>query len=291
MAYRSGVSSKTVLSWVNYFGEHTKSPIEIAQELKPRWSGILGVDGKPIKISGTEAVLLIAVDIGTMDAFFFDLVAAEDEENALKFFRIIKEVFKYPVQAVVSDLGKGRVFVNLVERIFPYVPHQACVIHFSRYVDIKLPKSKKSKYHQLNEYLRQHINHILFTQCYNDADELLIRLRNIEHLFGAKYHHEIIKSLRNNFDLLTTHFFHPELPRDNNVVENIIKQLNSKLYHMHGFKKMENAYNFLKLWFCAYRIRLFTSSSYPHRNGQCPLSLAGVKTSSLDWLRFSQRKI
>jgi transposase-like protein len=214
---------------MTHFGQNAKSPIEIARELQPHWSGILGVDGKPLKISGTEFAVLIAVDIGTNDPFFFQLAEAENSEEAEKFFLIIKEVFNYPVEAIVSDFGKGKVFIDLVQRIFPNVPHQTCVIHFSRYVDMKLPKSKKSAYHQQNELLRDYINSILFATNYNDAEELLTRLENIEYLFGAKYHKAIIKSLRKHFKLLTAHFFHPELPRDTNTVENIVKGLSDSI--------------------------------------------------------------
>jgi transposase-like protein len=290
VADRIGVSAPAILNWVNKFGQNAKSPIEIAQQLHPQWSGILGVDGKAVKISGTEAVVLVAVDMGTNDPFFFHLAEAENEEEAKKFFLIIKEVFHYPVTAVVSDLGKGRVFVNLVEQVFPEVPHQACVIHFSRYVDMKLPKSKKSKYYQQNEFLRRSIKDILFATDFNDADELLIRLSHMEHVFQANYQKAIIRSLRRNFKLLTAHFFHQDLPRDTNIVENIIKNLDRKLFQMSGFKNPQNAYHFLKLWFCAYRFRPFTSSNYAHRNGHSPLSLARVKTSKIDWLKFSQRK-
>ena len=250
----------------------------------------MGVDGKAVKISGSEAVVLVAVDMGTNDPFFFQLAEAESEEEAEKFFLIIKEIFNYPVTAVVSDLGKGRVFVNLVDQIFPGVPHQACVTHFSGYVDMKLPKSKKSRYYKQNEFFRSYIKNILFATNFNDADELLLRLRHIEYLFEAKHHREIIRSLRRNFNLLTAHFFHPELPRDTNVVENIIKELDRKLVQMCGFKNPQNAYNFLKLWFCAYRFRPFTGSKYSHRNGRSPLSLAMVETSRFDWLKFSQTK-
>jgi transposase-like protein len=289
IASRLRVSPITVLRWVNQFGQFAKSPIEIAHQLRPQWSGILGVDGKPLKVGGREMVLLIAVDIGNMDPFFFDLVDAEDDANARRFFLIIKEVFNYPVEAIVSDFGKGRVFIHLIEELFPYALHQACIVHFSRYVDIKLPKSKKSKYHRQNEFLRQYINALLFAQSFNDAEEMLIRLRNIEHLLEAKYHKEIIRSLRRNFKLLTAHFFHEDLPRDTNIVENMISQLDRKLVQTRGFRNPQNAYNLLKLWFCSYRFRAFSSSRYSHRNGQCPLALAGVNTAEFDWLRFSQR--
>ena len=149
---------------------------------------------------------------------------------------------------------------------------------------------EEKNYYQQNEFLRRYIKDIVFATDFNDANELLTRLSHIEHLFQANYHKAIIRSLRRHFKLLTAHFFHPDLPRDTNIVENIIKELDRKLLQMSGFKNPQNAYHFLKLWFCAYRFRPFTSSNYSHRNGRSPLSLARVKTSGLDWLKFSQRK-
>lgn len=291
VSQRLAVSPMTVLRWVNEYGKNAKSPIEIAHTLHPQWSGILGIDGKPIKIAGREYSLLVAVDIGTQDAFYFDLADAENRENARNFLTIIKHVFQYPIKGIVSDFGKGRIFIELVEELFPQVPHQACVVHFSRYVDLTIPKSKKSKYHHLNTVLRDAVNKILFAQNLNDADEMMIRLLQRKACFTAHYHKQILRSLTNNFTLLTAHFFLDELPRDTNIVENIIRQLNRKLLLVRNFHDRNNAYNFFKLWFCAYRFRRFTGSSYSHRNGKSPLEMAGVDTSKIEWLKFSQQKI
>lgn len=277
------------MNWVNHHGRNAKCPIEIASELNPQWGGILEIDGKHIDIQNQAYTIFIAVDYTTNDPFFFHLAGGEDKENTETFLLIIKEVFEYPIRAAVSDFGKGRVFIDLFNHIFPGIPHQACVNHFSRYVDMRLPKSKKSKYHELNEYLRSYIKNILYAQNYNDAEEMLSRFKNVEHMFVAKYHNEIIRSLKKNFTLLTRHFFEHDLPRDNNAVENVIQQLNQKLNQMHGFKNPQNAYYFLKLWFCARRFRPFECSQIQHRRKLSSLSIAGVNNiSNMDWLKFSQ---
>lgn len=283
-----GVSERGLLNWVMKYGNNAKSPTEVALELKPEWSGLLGIDGKELKIKGKDFTLLIAQDILTFDPVFFSLVEGENAEDSKKFFLIIRDVLKYPVKGIVSDLGRGRVFISLIEEILPDIPHQACVIHFSRYVDMTIPKSKKSIYYKENRILRETVKNILFAHSFNDAEEILQRLLLTRNLFKAPYHKKIINSLERHFDLLTAHFHNPFLARDNNVAENLIKQLNRKLKQSFGFKTIENAYNFLKLWFIYYRFKPFTNSNESHRNGKAPLELAKVNINNRDWLSFSQ---
>jgi hypothetical protein len=61
------VSRTTVLKWVAKAGKACKDTIETNLELKPCWSGILGIDGKPVSISGRKDVVLVAVDRLTKD--------------------------------------------------------------------------------------------------------------------------------------------------------------------------------------------------------------------------------
>lgn len=283
-----GISHQGLLNWVIEYGGNAKSPLEVALELKPKWSGLLGVDGKVLKINGTEFTLLVAQDILTFDPVFFSLVEGENAVESKRFFLIIRDVIRYPINAIVSDLGRGKVFLSLVNEIFPDIPHQGCVIHFSRYLNIIIPKSKKSPYYQQNCVLRDTVNRILFASDFNEAEEIYKRLLSVRNLFKASYHKTIIKSLERNFDLLTAHFHNPFLVRDNNITENLIKQLNKKLKQSGGFKSIDNAYNFLKLWFIYYRFKSFTNSNEFYRNGKSPIELAKINTNNLDWLSFSQ---
>lgn len=283
-----GVSHQGFLNWVMEYGKNAKSPLEMALELKPEWSGLLGVDGKELKIKGKDFTLLIAQDILTFDTVFFSLVEGENVEDSKRFFLIIRDVLKYPIKGIVSDLGRGRVFISLIEEIFPDIPHQACVVHFSRYVNMTIPKSRKSVYYKENCTIRETVNNLLFATNFNDAEEIFQRLLLSRNLFKAPYHKKIINSLERHFDPLTAHFHNPFLVRDNNVTENLIKQLNKKLKQSGGFKSIENAYNFLKLWFIYYRFKPFTNSNEFHRNGKAPLELAKVNINNIDWLSFSQ---
>ncbi|MFH1006380.1 MAG: transposase [Candidatus Latescibacterota bacterium] len=290
VANNVGVSERGLLNWVMEYGKNSKSPLEVAVELKPKWSGLLGVDGKELKIKGKDATLLIAQDILTFDPVCFALADKENVEGSEKFFLTIRDVLQFPTKGIVSDLGRGRAFISVIDAIFPGIPHQACIVHFSRYVNRTVPRSKKSAYYQHNSILRGAIHSILFADQFNDAEEIFHRLLLARDQFTTPYHKTIIKSLERHFDLLTAHFHNPFLVRDNNIIENLIRQLNKKIKQSDGFKTTENTYNFLKLWFIYYRFKPFVNSRESFRNGKAPLQIAGVNLPGPDWLAFSQKR-
>lgn len=183
-------------------------------------------------------------------------------------------------------LGKGRVWIKLVNELFPEVPHQACIVHFDRYVEQTLPKLKKRKYYKENQILRQLIKDLLFATNFNNAEEIFTRLMRAEDDFKVDFQRTVLKSLRKHFDLLTAHFHNPELDSKNNVAENIIKQLDRKIFLLSDFESAQAAINFIKLWVICYRFKPFSSSNYDFRNGLSPLQLAGVGTRAIDWLNF-----
>lgn len=289
IARRLGITASTALNWVNEFGHNCKSIQDVHRELRPSWSGILGIDGKPIKIFGSEKMVLLASDKLTHDLVHLDLVEAESEDDCKKFLLTIRDNIRYPITGIISDFGKGRVWLDLIADLFPDIPHQTCVVHFQRYVNQRIPKSKKSHYYAQNKFLRQLVAEILFTDSFNDSEELFLRLKKIKTQFKVKYQKMIITSIENHYHTLTTYFHNPDLPRDNNFVENIVKQLNRKLKQIDGFKNKDNAKNFLKLWSIFYRFKPFTDSNYEYKNGKSPLQLAGANVTNSDWLKYSQK--
>ena len=192
-----------------------------------------------------------------------------------------------PLRGIVSDFGKGRVWIKLVAEVFPDVPHQACLVHFDRYVDQTLPKSKRSPQYHANQILRQLIKDLLFATTFNDAEEIFTRLIQGQHYFPHPAQRTVLKSLGKHFDLLTAHFHTPDLETTNNVTENIIKQLDRKLFLLNDFASAQAAMNFIKLWVMRYRFKPLASSQYEFRNGLSPLQLAGVETEDMDWLSFA----
>lgn len=127
---------------VDRLGQGCKSPVQLAKELHPRWSGMLGLDSKVVKVRGEEMFLVIAVDIVTQDAVDSWLATQENLVTLELFLREVWDEIGYSPKLAVIDLDLT--WREAVENVFPYVPIQLCVVHFERIVDRIIPKLKRT---------------------------------------------------------------------------------------------------------------------------------------------------
>jgi transposase-like protein len=280
------VNQSTIVRWVNEVGELSLKPQQANKILQPKWKGILGIDGKFLHVNGKKMACLLAADLSTLDITYWEIASSEDEVGCRNFLINLREEI-YPLRGIVTDLGRGKVWLKLIADIFPEIPHQACVVHFDRYVDQILPKSKLNKHYQENQILRQLINNLLYASSFNDAEEIFSRLQRVKSYFKTDYQITVLKSLTKHFDLLTAHFHYSDLERTNNITENIIKQLDRKIFLLSDFESAQAATNFIKLWVYSYRFKPIASSNYLSRNGLSPLQLAGVSAIPFNWLDFA----
>jgi transposase-like protein len=174
------------------------------------------------------------------------------------------------------------------ETVFPGVPIQLCVMHFERVVDRILPKRKRTPE---QEEFKQLVRRVLYANSRDAAgkamDEMLEAKRS-KRFAGRKVAH-VTFSLIRDFRLLTAHFVVGTRFRDNNITEGVNDKLGMKLFLIRGFKKEGSARNTLKLIVMHYRFNPFASCKIKEHNGKSPLNLAGVDTSRLDWVVYSQR--
>ncbi|MGB8658060.1 MAG: transposase [Candidatus Zixiibacteriota bacterium] len=139
------------------------------------------------------------MDRPTQDLVYIHVADRKNEEDCAKFLLTVRDEMNYPIRTIVSDLGKGKVLIDLIEKLFPDIPHQACVVHFACYVNMTMPKSRESPYHAQNQFLRETTKEIVFSESYNDAEELFARLRGMRHSFQGNYQKSILKSLKRHF--------------------------------------------------------------------------------------------
>lgn len=109
---------------------------------------------------------------------------------------------------------------------------------------------------------------------------------------GRKKLTGLINSLFDKRKALLVHLDYPELSRTNNEMEELIRQFQRRVKTMDGFRKEESTKGLLNLWMIQYRFKAHRSCRGRNRwkNGQSPLEMAGVPTSGMDWVRFSQAK-
>jgi hypothetical protein len=271
---------------IEKLGRGCKDAVQVAKELRPRWSGILGLDGKTIDVGGENKVLADAVDLGTQDSVDSALVPIEDHPSLCSFLREVRDEIGYRPRMLVID--DDRAWRAACETVFPGVPIQLCVVHFERVVDRIIPKRKRTPE---QEEFKQLVRRVLYAKSRKAAgramDEIL-EARRSKRFVGRKVAH-ITFSLVRSFRLLTAHFGVRTRFRDNNITEGVNDKLGMKLFLIRGFKKEESARNTLKLIVMHYRFNPFSSCKIKEHNGKSPLNLAGVDTSRLDWIVYSQR--
>lgn len=280
------VSRMTINRWVDRAGAAAKTPLEVSAELAPcGWSGVLGVDGKVIRVDGSKHCLLIGVDQGTQDIVHALTLPEENGEGLERLVREAVAVAGYPLRGLVADLGGG--FVEAHQDHFPGLPFQACRIHFDRHLDQYIPKLKRSRKAALHAEFKTRLRGVLYASSYEEACRLLYGLSDDRRRYeGVGSRHDPLGALETKFGLYMAHHRDPQLPADNNVTENVIKQLGKKLRLMEGFASLSSAERFSRLLIGCYRFKRFTDSVHKESNGKSPLQLAGVDPLPDDWLTY-----
>jgi len=274
----------TLNGWVDELGGRAKTPLEVSIELQPKWGGFLGVDGKVIRVSGQEHCLLIGVDHPSQDIVHALVLPSETGDGFAQLVTEARLDAGYPLRGIVTDLGPG--FARAHRDHFGTTPFQACRIHFDRRLDQDIPKLKRSPQAALHQELKDRIRAILYAGSYDEANALYYALSDDRKRFERVGRYDCFGSLARNYNMYMAHHFTPGLPADNNVTENVIKQLGKKLRLMEGFQSVESAQRFVRLLVGCYRFKRFTDSCRSKNNGKAPLELAGVDLSGRDWLSF-----
>lgn len=269
----------TLNRWVDELGGRAKTPLQVSAELRPPgWGGFLGIDGKAIWVRGEENCLLVGVDHPAHDIVNALVCPVENGET---FERLVTEVVRdagYPLRGITSDLGVG--FAEAHRDRFAKVPFQACRVHLDRRLDQDVPKAKRSPRAALAAELKERIRETLYAAAEDEALRCYYALSAEWGRFSGLARNDPLASLQRSFGLYMAHHRHPGLPPDNNVTENVNKQLGKKLRLMEGFQTLESAERFSRLLVGCYRFKRFTDSCRVPHNGKAPLELAGVETEA-----------
>jgi len=253
VAARFGISKTAILSWLNSISEHYPL-IENIRE-SDIWSGIVLLDGKETKVKGERRSILIASDAVNKKPIIYAKYNYENIFNSRNFLLKLKQVYPVEITGIISDFGKGKCFVGVVEQLFPSIPHQVCLVHFLRYIWMFLPRTRKSKFFWRNNVLRWIIKKVVTAKNKDESLYWFCKFKSWTPFFRASYHKRYIRSLIVNYDWLTRHYYYNYLPTNTNVIENTNRQLERKLKNMDCFKSDNNLDAFLRIWFADYRMK------------------------------------
>lgn len=239
---------------------------------KNKYSGILIVDGKFVKVKGYNKKIpfIYGIDYLTHDIVHDLLTTAEDTLWFDKFFRELKEA-GYPLKLVVSDERAGLKAACL--KYFPRAKFQLCINHYLENIRRLLSIRTDDKYKHFFNSLRLHV----FTEPKNlqQAIQGLMHVRD-EH---AKYDPtliNIIMDIHQRQNVLFTYHEVPGCPNNTNLIELYNSHLNGRLKTIKGFSSFAAAECWLNAYVLRRRTKIFTDCDikFKHLNGQASLEQA-----------------
>ena len=258
---------------------------QISRWLKPKRSGYYALDGTWLKYRGRDIVLLILFDVCTLDIVSYCIARDETEETYTKLINLAWSEIADSTKGFYCDGDPG--LLKVIKARFRNTPIQLCVFHKYQRVHQLVPFVRPKT--QLDKEIKERVGQVLFAETKEIAITKLHGLKQFakEHQDYKKLQ-EVIGVLKRNFDLLLTHFDHPEMTPYNNVLEGFNHVIKRRTRLMKGFKKPINIKRWLKLIILDWRFHPLKESSFKDRRNLSPLQLAEVPLPKkiYNWLSY-----
>jgi transposase-like protein len=277
-------SKDTLIAHIEEYADQIPNQFEITNWLKPERSGFYALDGTWLKYRGKDIVLLILLDVKTLDIVNWRIALEENQKAYDKLLVDAHAEIANNARGFHCDGDPG--LLKALKNLFPETPIQLCVFHkYSRtgqlipFVRIKNDTDRE---------IKKLVEKVLFAKTKQEAISSLAELQRYaqEHQKHKKLK-ELIGVLKRNFDLLLTHFDNPEMSPYNNVLEgfNYVVKRRTKL--MKGFKKPININKWLKLILTDWRFHRLRESQFKDRKNKSPLELAGCNLPKIhNWIKY-----
>jgi transposase-like protein len=247
---------------------------KLTQELcdMRRYSGILILDGKYIKVKGYRKAipLLWGLDYLTHDPVIGKLVPAEDTIAFRNIFFALKDM-GYPLRAVVVDDRAG--ITEALKEAFPRAKVQLCHVHYLENIR-KILKVRTDMYHQhFFNSLRLHV----FLES-KTIDEVLRWLKHLKdnRCEGNELRLAIVADVYTRIDPLFAYFDVPGCPNNTNLIELYNSHLNARVKSIKGFSGYQNASTWLNAYLIRRRTKPLTDceETFKYLNGHASLELS-----------------
>lgn len=285
------LTKDTVLDHLEQLIDRLPSVDKISKKFKPARSGYYAWDGTWLKFQGRDIVLLICFDVVSLDVVSYLVAPDECYETYLVLINIIKQTEPDILANAKGFFCDGELgLLKILRERYSATPLQLCVFHkYSRAGQI-IPFVHANG---MDKDIKERVEKVLFAPTKQLAIYNLVELKRYasKHQQNRKLK-KIIGILKRNFELLLTHFDHPEMSPYNNVLEGFNGIIKRKFNLMKGFKKELNVDRWVKLLLLDYRFHKIHSSKFPNRNGKSPLELAQVSLPKYhNWITLVRRKV
>lgn len=261
---------------------------QISQWLKPKRSGYYAIDGTWLKYRGRDIVLLILLDVQSLDIVSYKIALKESADSYTKLIQKALPEIAVGTKGFFCDGDPG--LLKAIKAHFRKTPIQLCVFHKYSRVNQIVPFIRPKT--ELDKEIKERVEKVLFAPTKDQAVEAL---RNLEQF--AKEHEsydklkKVIGILKRNFKLLLTHFENPEMSPYNNVLEGFNYIVKRRTRLMKGFKKPINITRWVKLLLLDWRFHLLKETEFKTRRNKSPLQLAGsnLPPKIYNWLTFVRK--
>lgn len=262
---------------------------QISQWLKPKRSGYYALDGTWLKYRGRDIVLLILLDVKTLDIVAYQIALTESTETYTKLIQKALLEISDGIKGLFCDGDPD--LLKALKNHFPKAPIQLCVFHKYTRVNQLVPFVRPKT--ELDKQIKERVEKILFATTKKIAVD---ELKDLEQF--AKEHQgydklkKVIGILKRNFKLLLTHFENPEMSPYNNVLEGFNHVIKRRTRLMKGFKKPINITRWLKLLMLDWRFHILKETIFKSRRNKSPLQLAEAILPSdkiYNWITFIRK--
>lgn len=244
----------------------------LSKEYCDRWSGILNVDGKFVKVRGYEKKIpfIYGVDYHTHDIPVGILAPSENLEAFGKFFGLVKRA-GYTPRLVVGDDADA--LKGALPWAFSGVPFQLCHTHYLENIREALKVRTEEQYQgffgELAKVMRRG----------KSKEERFFMLGDIEARYASldKSVGWITQNVRDRYhELFAFERMCDHAPHSNNIIESFNSHVNPRLKALKGFKSFKNAERWMNAWMIRRRTKPFTDCEKPfeHLNGKCGMEMS-----------------
>lgn len=287
IARRKAISLKTVNNYVHLATLQVKDSQYIKEKFSPVWGGVLSVDGKYVKVYDPvdkrtfNYCWICGIDYPTKDLPYHLLHDEEGKIDLVIYFKRLKEL-GYPLKVLISD--DNHEILEAARLVYgDSFKFQLCVRHY-------LEKLIRWIYPAKTDRLIEQIRRIILASDLKQAKQELKYLSDHRYeLVKTKTQKQIYLDFNEHVKYLATYLKYPEyIPRTNNEIENLFRQLNLRLKTINRFYSWQYATNYLNAWALMRRFTPFTDCRYPNklRNGKAPLELANCQIKRFDYLNL-----